>query len=50
MREPCYPTRIRSWLRPAIAVAAIFVAWLAISVLAYNDDQSIDAIVLRARR
>jgi hypothetical protein len=38
-------TRIARWLRAAIVVAAIFAAWLAIGILTYNDDLSVDAIL-----
>lgn len=38
-------TRIRRWLRAGIIIAAIFVAWFALGVLTYNDDQSIDVIL-----
>jgi hypothetical protein len=38
-------TRIGRWLRAAIVVAAIFAGWLAIGILTYNDDLSVDAIL-----
>ncbi len=37
--------RIRRWLRAGTIVAAIFVAWFALGVLAYNDDSSIEVIL-----